>query len=313
MVSANGRKRMVLVGIIVLALVATGLSSGCSLFGGGKRPVAAVDAGGREISLEEAPGRIVSLAPSNTEILFALGLGDRVVGVTNYCNYPAEVAGVEKVGDYWSPNYEAIVALEPDLILAVGTPDSQQVIDLEGYGLTVFLLQAETVEQVPEDIRLIGTITGATEAAEALAGEVTGRIDAVKAAVGSVAATDRASVFWVLDSGLWTVGPGSFVHDLITLAGGSNVATDLGQAYAQYSMEGLLQADPDVIIVPLLDSTLGDALTALEGWDSLRAVREGRVFQVDPDVVSRPGPRIAEAIELVAGLIYPDLFPSSGN
>lgn len=303
----------VLTAVVALTLLVSGLAGGCGLFGGSGGPVSAVDAGGREIKLDQPPDRIISLAPSNTEILFALGLGDRVVGVTSYCNYPAETAAVEKIGDYWSPNYEAIVALEPDIIFAVGTPDSQQVVDLEGYGLSVFLLQAATVEQVAGDIRLIGAVTGATEAAEALAADVSERITSITATLAPVADAERPSVFWVLDSGLWTVGPGSFVHDVITLAGGRNVAADLGQAYAQYSMESLLAADPDVIIVPLLDATLGDALAALEGWDSLRAVQEGRVYQVDPDIVSRPGPRIAEAIETVAGLLYPDLFPAAGN
>jgi len=246
------------------------------------------------------------MAPSNTEILFALGLGDKVVGVTTYCNYPPEATAVAKVGDSYAPDYEKIIALEPDLVMAVGTAESQLVQDLENYGLTVFVLEAATVDEVPTNIELAGKITGVPERAAELAADIRARIEAVQERVGEVAGGERPTVFWCLDNMLWTVGPGSFVHDLITKAGGDNIAKTLGQPYGQFSLEGLLEADPDVIIIPMLDPVVEEDLAGLDGWSSLTAVQEGRVHAVDPDVVSRPGPRIAEAIETVCDILYPE-------
>lgn len=297
----RGRLFSRLVRVLVLLVIVSLVAGGCALVG--KRGVSAVDDAGREISLERAPRRIVSMAPSNTEILFALGLGERVVGVTSWCNYPPETAGVEKVGDSWAPDYEKIVALEPDLVLAVGTAESELVKRLEGLGLKVFILQAETVLQVPEDIEQVAAITGVPEKGTEVASDLRRRIEAVQGRVGVVTEGERPTVFWVLDADLWTVGPGSFVHDLIVLAGGVNIAGTLGQASGQLSLETVLEADPDVIIIPLLDPSLPEALGRLSGWASLRAVRDGRVYQIDPDVVSRPGPRIADALEEVAKLL----------
>ncbi len=299
----RGRLFSRLVRVLVLLVIVSLVAGGCALVG--KRGVSAVDDAGREISLERAPRRIVSMAPSNTEILFALGLGERVVGVTSWCNYPPETAGVEKVGDWWAPDYEKIVALEPDLVLAVGTAESELVKRLEGLGLKVFILQAETVLQVPEDIEQVAAITGVPEKGAEVASDLRRRIEAVQGRVGVVTEGERPTVFWVLDADLWTVGPGSFVHDLIVLAGGVNIAGTLGQASGQLSLETVLEADPDVIIIPLLDPSLPEALGRLSGWASLRAVRDGRVYQIDPDVVSRPGPRIADALEEVAKLLCP--------
>lgn len=299
----RGRLFSRLVRVLVLLVIVSLVAGGCALVG--KRGVSAVDDAGREISLERAPRRIVSMAPSNTEILFALGLGERVVGVTSWCNYPPETAGVEKVGDWWAPDYEKIVALEPDLVLAVGTAESELVKRLEGLGLKVFILQAETVLQVPEDIEQVAAITGVPEKGAEVASDLRRRIEAVQGRVGVVTEGERPTVFWVLDADLWTVGPGSFVHDLIVLAGGVNIAGTLGQASGQLSLETVLEADPDVIIIPLLDPSLPEALGRLSGWGTLRAVRDGRVYQIDPDVVSRPGPRIADALEEVAKLLYP--------
>lgn len=291
--------------LVLAVLVAVLAAGGCSR---GPRPISVLDDAGREVSLERPPERIVSMAPANTEILFALGLGDKVVGVTSLCNYPPEVAGIEKVGDSFSPDYEKIVALNPDLVLAVGTADSQLVKGLEGYGLKVFVLQAESVADVADDIELVGKVTGAEDRARKVAGDLRARVDAVRKKLEPVADDAKPTVFWVLDGDLWTVGPGSFVDDLITQAGGRSIAGTIGLPYGQLSLETVLEADPDVIIIPVLDPSVPAALEAKVGWDTLTAVRNGRVYQVDPDAVSRPGPRIAEGLEEVAALLYPDVF-----
>ncbi len=299
-----GRRLCALVVALGLAAGPFGLA-GCQEADKG---ISVVDNAGREIKLDRAPRKVVSMAPSNTEILYALGLGDRVVGVTTYCNYPPEAANVAKVGDAYSPDYEKIVSLEPDLVLAVGTADSQIVKGLESYGLKVFVLQAATVDAVPGTIELVGQVMGVRAKGKEVADALRERIAAVKRRIPEAQA-DRPSVFWVLDSDLWTVGPSSFVGDLISAAGGVNIAADkLGTEYGQLSLEYILETDPEVIVIPVLDPSVPAALEKLVGWDTLTAVKNGRVYQIDPDVVSRPGPRIAEALEEVAGLFYPDVF-----
>ncbi len=297
---------VLLLGLIILAAVPA--AGGCV-----PKRITATDDAGRQITLDHAPVKIVSMAPSNTEILYALGLGDRVVGVTTFCNYPAETAGVAKVGDSWSPDYEKIVSLEPDVVFAVGTAESELVKGLEGYGLKVVVLQAATVSQVADDVRLVAKVCGVEEAGETLASELESRIEAVSRRVTAVPVEQHPTVFWCLDSDLWTVGPNSFISDVITMAGGRNIAADLGMDYGQFSMESLLQADPDVIIVPVLDQSVPAKLAQIAGWSTLSAVKNGRVYQIDPDVVSRPGPRIAEAVEQVAALVNPETFGDSGR
>lgn len=294
--------------IVFLTLALTLLvATGCRL----AAPVPAertfTDGAGREVTLRGVPQRLISMAPSNTEILFALGLGPQVLGITAWCNYPVEAAALEKVGDWWAPNYERIVALRPDLVFATGTADSEIVVRLEALGVPVLVVNAPTLAEVIEQVLLVGEVTGATNRAAELAEAMRRRMQEVRDRIAA-APGDPPTVFWALDDQLWTVGPGSFVHDLISLAGGRNIAEGLGTAYAQYSLESLLQADPDVIIVAILapDSVAG--LDALPGWSNLRAVQAGRVHQVDGDLVSRPGPRIVEGLELVARLLYPEQF-----
>ncbi len=265
------------------------------------------DGAGRQVTLSGMPQRLISMAPANTEILFALGLGARVLGVTTWCNYPPEVQAIERVGDAWAANYERILALRPDLVLAAGTAESEIVIRLEALGIPVLVVNAPTAAGVVEQLLMVGSATHAVERANEVAKDMRERMEEIRARVATPT-HDRPTVFWVLDDQLWTVGPGSFVHDLIDQAGGRNVAEEVGVPYAQYSLEALLQADPDVIIVATLAPGSVAGLSALPGWAELTAVKTGRVHPVDGDLVSRPGPRIVEGLELLARLLHPKQF-----
>ena len=288
-----------------LALLVT-LASGCSLVG--PKTTTISDDAGRQVQIKGQPKRIVSMAPSNAEILFALGLGDRVVGVSNYDDYPPEATTKEKVGDALNPNYEKIAALKPDLVLAVGTAQSEIVKKLEGYNINVIVLNAQKVRDALNDIALVGRVTGTSTKATEITAAMSKKLDEVQAKVAGVPADKRPTVFWALDASLYTVGPGSFIDDLITLAGGKNIAADTKQAYPQFSQEALIARNPDVIIIPLIDPTLANQLKTMKGWDKLKAVKEGRVYTIDPNIVSRPGPRIATGVETVAKLLHPELF-----
>lgn len=293
---------------LVLA-VALGLVTGCVRSKTGRElqtyPLTVADTLG--VTLAAPPQRIVSLAPSHTEILFGLGLGARV-GVTAFCNYPPEALGKPSVGAYWGPSLEVIVALAPDIILADVHAHGALVPELSSLGLRMFVTDAGTVEEVFTVILDVGRITGAARQAEELVAGLRSRCDTLQATALARRGTGAPRVFRVIDAGLWTAGPGSFMHDLTRLARGENVAGDAAAPYVQFSMEALLERDPDVMLL----AVPGDeypVLASIPGWTSLRAVREGRVFFLDPDTVSRPGPRIVDALDQVVRALYPQAGP----
>jgi iron complex transport system substrate-binding protein len=270
-------------------------------------PVTVIDGVGNEVTLESEPERIVSLAPGHTETLYALGLGDRVVGVTAYCNYPAEAAEKTQVGDFAGVDLELVVGLDPDLVLASTLQMGDVVPALQEHGIAVVVATPESVLEVLTTIDLIGQITGRQGTAEALVSALRERIDAVQQAVQDA---PRPTVFWELGAELYTVGPGSFVDDLITVAGGQNVAADADSPWPQLSVEAIILKDPQVIV--LADHNYGETAEMLKerpGWSEISAVREGRVIEItNDDIVSRPGPRIVEGLEFLAQALHPDRF-----
>jgi iron complex transport system substrate-binding protein len=270
-------------------------------------PVTVEDDVGNIITLGVAPARIISLAPSHTETLYALGLGDRVVGVTEYCNYPPEAAEKPPVGSFATIDLEQVVGLEPDLVLATTMHMAETVPALQDRGVTVFVIDPQSVSDVLDAIGRIGQITGSEEAAEALIADMQARVDAVQEKIKDA---PRPKVFWELGAELYTVGPNTFIDDLITLAGGENVAADADTSWPQLSVEAILLKDPDVIV--LADHNYGQTAEMVKerpGWEDIRAVQEGNIIEItDDDIVSRPGPRLAEGVEFLAQALHPDLF-----
>jgi len=267
------------------------------------------DMAGREVTIEAEPQAIVSLAPANTEILYALGLGDKVVGVTEFCNYPPEAAEKPKIGGFSDVNTEKVVELAPDLVLATSLHLSEVVPALEKLGLTVVVIDPPDVPAVLEGIELVGKITGREEEAEALTAKMQERIEAVAEAVKG---REKPRVFWELSSDLWTAGPGSFINDLIERAGGENIAAEAESPWVQLSSEAIVAADPEVIF--LADHPFGETaetVAARPGWDEISAVVNKRIVELseaDIDIVSRPGPRVVDALELIARTLHPDAF-----
>jgi len=261
-----------------------------------------------EVTLQAEPQRIVSLTPSHTEILYALGLGDRVVGVTTFCDYPEEAKSKEKVGTFAEIALEKVVGLEPDLVLATSLHTQAAAPALRERGLTVIVLEATNVESTLSQIVTIGRATGRSAEAQALVDDLRTRLDAVAAKVAR--ADKKPRVFWELDPMLYSAGKDSFVDGLITLGGGDNVGTRLEGEWPQFNLEALIAADPEVIV--LADHGFGetaDTVKARPGWSGLAAVKNGRIIEVDDiNLVSRPGPRVAEAVEYIAQQLHPDLF-----
>ena len=269
--------------------------------------ITVVDDIGNTVTLNTEPQRIISLAPSHTEILYALRLGDRVVGVTEYCNYPPEAAEKPKIGGFSDVDMERVVGLEPDLVLATSLHTAEVVPALQERGIPVFVADPQTVPEVLETIRTIGHITGKDQAAGALTAQMQERINAVQEKIKDA---PRPRVFWELGPELYTAGPGSFLNDLIVMAGGENISADADSPWPQLSLEAIVLKDPEIVV--LADHNYGETVetvTQRPGWENITAVREGRIVELtNDDIVSWPGPRIVEGLEFLARAFHPDLF-----
>jgi iron complex transport system substrate-binding protein len=270
-------------------------------------PLAIADDAGREVTIAAAPERIISIAPSNTEILFALGLGENVVAVDTYSNYPLEATEKPQVGDYVDPNLEAIVAAEPDLILAGEAHVASVLPDLEALGLPTVVIEPVNLDEALASMTLIGEIADKQAAAANLVCSLQGRIDAVTTAI---AGAPRPRVFFELSPDLYTAGPGSFIDDLLVRAGGANIAAGAGEIWPQMSAEALITADPEVIIVTGHEAGVTtEDVANRPGWQDVSAVANDRLEIIDADLVARPGPRVVDALEAVAAALHPDCFP----
>jgi iron complex transport system substrate-binding protein len=268
---------------------------------------------GREIMLNGPAQRVVSLAPSNTEILFAIGAGSQVVGRDEFADYPPEAKSIQSVGGSMGEySSEAIVALKPDLVLAAEINPPELVKQLEDLGLTVYYLKnPKTIEEMYDNLGIVGRLTGH---------DVTSLVDSLKARVAAVdekikSATDKPVVFYEIDATdpakPYTYGPGTFGDLLIARAGGENLATKAGitDPYPQVSLEQIVATNPDVIV--LGDSLFGvapDSIATRPGWEKLAAVTNKQIYPFDDNLVSRPGPRLVDGLEQLAKLLHPDLF-----
>jgi len=275
--------------------------------------IALTDGLGREIKLNSPAQRVISLAPSNTEILFAIGAGSQVAGRDELSDYPEEAKAIESVGGSMGDfSTESIVALEPDLVLASELNAPELVKTLEDLGLTVYYLpNPKSFEALYENLRTVGRLTGHEEDAAMLVESLVTRVAAVDEKIAPVSA--RPSVFYELDATdplkPWTSGPGTFVDLLVMRAGGMNVGSSLQVEWAQISSEELVAADPGIIL--LGDALYGvtvESVAARTGWEAVTAVKNNTIYPFNPDTATRPGPRLVDALEEMAKLLHPGLF-----
>jgi iron complex transport system substrate-binding protein len=270
---------------------------------------------GREVKLAGPAQRIISLAPSNTEILFAIGAGKQVVGADDFSDYPPEAASLPKIGSLQKQNTEQIVALKPDLVLAAEINSQDQVKALTDLGLTVFYLSnPKTLEDMYTNLGIVANLTGHEQETAKLIDSLKSRVAIVDEKIKSSAT--KPVVFYELDSTdpakPWTAGSGSFVDGLITRAGGINLTSAAGikDAYPQVSVEQIVSTDPDLIL--LGDATWGgvtaESVGQRPGWEKLKAAASKQVYPFDDNTVSRPGPRLVDGLEALAKLLHPELF-----
>lgn len=276
-------------------------------------PAAITDVAGRQVTVKAQPQRIVSLAPSITELLFAVGAGDQVVGVTSYCNFPSEAATREKIGGYSAKtiSIEKIVALRPDVVFAESGIHTDVISALEPLGVTVVALKPLTFEDVYSTMTLLGRLTGRNEGAAAAVAAMQKRIKAVVDRVATLPTDKRVAVFWeIWDEPLMTAGPNTFPGQIMKMVGAANIFADVTKDWPEVSAEEIVKRAPAVIMGPDShgDKLTPDVIAKRPGWASIPAVANKRIYLIDGDTSSRPGPRLADALEETAKALYPDLF-----
>jgi len=272
------------------------------------------DSLGRTVEIPAVPRRIVTLSPSNTECVHALGAGESLVGVTSFCDYPESVKALPKVGGFSARtiNIEAIVALKPDLVLAGDANHLPVVQTLEQLGVKVISVKVRGFEELAAKLVQLGAILGRDREAADLVASIQARVSAVRGRVAGIAPEKRVRVYWeVFDEPLMSCGPQSIIGQLLELAGGKNIFAELRDEFPQVSAEAIIARAPEVIMGPELmraRSLSIERLRARPGWDSVPAVRAGKLHILPDSAVARPGPRLVEGLELIARSLYPELF-----
>jgi iron complex transport system substrate-binding protein len=267
---------------------------------------------GKLIVLKKTPNRIVSLAPAATEMLFAIGVGDKVVGVTTYCDYPPATKNIPKVGGFINPSLESIVKLKPDLIVAMRGNPLSLLERLEKMGYPVFALNPKSISDVLIGMKKLGELTGSKEANRVVR-DLKARLERIRKRVEGIPYERRPKVVIELwDNPLIVFGKGSIGDEVIERAGGKNIIT--GKiAYPQISLETLIEKQPDVIILSHMTKVQNPLKEVKKraNWDKLKAVREGRVYAIDADIIDRPGPRLIQAVEILHRMLYPKFADKS--
>lgn len=275
-------------------------------------PIVLTDALGRELVFANPVQHIVSIAPSNTEILFAVGAGDLLVGRDDFSDYPEAAIEVPSIGStYGDLNVEAIVGLDPDLILVADINPPEQIQAMEEVDLLVFVLgNPSDFEGLFENLEIVGILTGHEAEAQALVEGLRTRFDNITSILAGV---EPVRLFYEIDgsdpSAPWTTGSSTFQQLIFELAGGDNIASDL-EGWGQLSLEEIIVRDPEVILFgtgPFVPTTV-EILSSRPGWGDITAVKEGQVFGVNTDLLDLPGPRLIEGLEAVAKILHPDLF-----
>lgn len=271
-------------------------------------PFTFTDDAGQRVTITRRPERIIAIGPSATEKLFAIGAGEQVVGVDEFSNYPAEVARIPKVGSLRTPSFETIVALDPDLIFVINT-SSEHRGRLEALGYTVAHVVPTNLQAIYERIDLLGRIVDRQAEAAQVVEQMQARVADILQRVASEPEAQRPRVFHeVWGDPLMTAGPGSYIHELIELAGGVNIAADADTEWPRLSLEVVVERNPQVILTTF-HNTVEELRTGMRAaWQGIDAVQNGRIHQLDEDEIARPGPRIVLGLEAVARALHPDRF-----
>jgi iron complex transport system substrate-binding protein len=312
----RGSAAIILLFALALAALAAGARVGCgsdASAGGEASPAASASSGaitvtdgtGTAVTMDQPATRIVSLAPANTEIAYAIGAGGKMVAGTSYDDYPEEAKSLPKIGDFANPNVEKIASFEPDLVLAAGGIQDKLRSKLEGLGMKVYVVDPKTYDGVMTDITNLGQLTGSTPQAQQVADTMQKAKDDVQA---QVASASRPSTFLeIYSKPLMTAGGETFIDDMITLAGGTNLGATAGSGFPTFSTEVLFKNDPAVYIADSGSMSKPGDITKRAGFDVLTAVKDGHVYVIDDSIIARPGPRLAQGLQELLKMIHPEV------
>lgn len=268
-----------------------------------------VDDRGKEITFEKTPETIVSLQPSNTEILFSLGVGDKIIGATDFDTYPEAANDIERVSDSTTINAERIVELNPDVVIAYTSGDEAQVTQLEDAGLQVFVIKsAATFEDVYGDIEQLGDVVGKADIADEIVEDIQTQIEDVQEKTATVEQKKKVYLEISPAPDIWTTASETFQNEILDAAGIDNIFADQ-TGWFSVAEEDVISKNPELIIttVNYIENPIGE-IKSRASWNTIQAVKNDEVYQLDSDILSRPATRIGEAVQLVAETVYPDLF-----
>jgi len=301
------KQKVIIIACILFSLILVGAIASIHYhYQAAPRGFTVTDDFGRNVTLRGVPARIISLSPSNTEILFAIGAGDRVVGVTEYCNYPPAAKTRPRVGGVSTVSIEKVVALNPDIVIGCSLNGKDTFERLEELGIPVLGLNPKNISGILADIELVGRVTGEESNATNLVTAMKSRLDAIRAKARAMSQQAGAPTVFYDIGGFYTAGNGTFVNEIIETAGGRNIAADK-TGYFQMSIEELIAKNPQVIICDRGMGSMSKAYEEIMSDDRLKivdAVRNNRVYLIDGDIIDRPGPRIVNATETVYGYLY---------
>jgi iron complex transport system substrate-binding protein len=270
-------------------------------------PIEVTDDTGATFVLEQPATRVISLAPSNTEIVCAVGGEPQLIGVTTFCDYPATVQTITKIGTFSEPSSEVIVSLEPDLVLVPGGDVQTDIVEqLKSLNVPIFVVAPENLDELVADIEKVGKLLGKNEEAAGLVASMSNDIETVRSKVASL--PTKKVFFEIYSEPLMTAGKGTLIDELVTLAGGVNIGSAAGEGYPQFSEEVLLDQNPEVYIAVAGAQSDPGAISARPGYSALAAVIANRVFVIEDNLVVRDGPRITQGLLKVAAFIHPEAF-----
>lgn len=311
-------KILSIIGLVTILVLALAFSIGCSNDTQPEETTTAfsvTDDRGITYDFDGPVDTIVSLAPSNTEIIFFVKAGDKLIARTDYCNFPAEASSIESIGDYWQPDKERVVVLNPDVVLATDMHvTSGDVAWLEEQGLTVLVMNPETIDGIMDNIMLVGKLTGNKDIASQKISDLEVRIDYITDRTSVLTEGQKPRVLHVTwHDPLWTVGTNNFLSTVIEMAGGVNIFTDVS-GDVQVDVELAVTRNPQVITVvtghgDAMRSSYDYVVAADSPFIKTDAYKNDSVFLINADIATRPGPRIVEALELLARFIHPEIFP----
>ncbi|MHB1456039.1 MAG: ABC transporter substrate-binding protein [Armatimonadota bacterium] len=289
--------RLIIRSLIILAVISFIASTSFAT----KYPITIKDGRGKTITIQREPKRIVSLTPNNTEILFAIGAGSKIVGVNSWSDYPAAAKKKPSIGDRVI-NVEKVISLKPDLVVAHGFLNGEAVRSLEAYKMKVYVIDPKTIKQLASDIKTTGKLLNC----ESKANNIANTLIKVRTDILNKSKSYKSKpkvLFTVQSDPLWAAGPKTFVDEMITIAGGRNLASDIKPGFNQFSTEMAVSRNPDVIIITFR----GDKHLFTGGqWGVTNAAKKHRVYEINPDITVRPGPRLINGMREIAKMVHPD-------